>query len=99
MSSCRTGSPTSFGGSSTTSRGTASPPAIAALTSLVPISQILFGSDNPYIPLSDTVEGVLGLGFSPAELRAIAYDNGRALAAAPWRALTLLRSEGRVAQG
>ena len=59
--------------------GTASPPAIAALTSLVPISQILFGSDNPYIPLSDTVEGVLGLGFSPAELRAIAYDNAARL--------------------
>ena len=59
--------------------GTAYRPAIAAITSLVPTSQILFGSDNPYIPLAETADGLMKLGLSEADLRAIAYANAERL--------------------
>lgn len=59
--------------------GTAFRPAIAALTSLVPTSQILLGSDNPYVPLADTTTGLMQLGFSDADLRAIGRENALAL--------------------
>ena len=55
--------------------GTAFAPAIAALRNLVPVSQILLGSDYPYVPISDTVDGMRSLGFSPEELHAIGRDN------------------------
>jgi 6-methylsalicylate decarboxylase len=55
--------------------GTAYRPAIAALTSLIPASQILFGSDNPFIPLAETAEGLKRLGFSEADLQQIGRDN------------------------
>jgi predicted TIM-barrel fold metal-dependent hydrolase len=44
--------------------GTAYPPAIAALTGLVAPTQILFGSDLPFLPISDTTEGMAILHFS-----------------------------------
>lgn len=59
--------------------GTAYRPAIAALTSLVPTTQILFGSDNPFVPLAETADGVTGLGLSAAELQRIGRDNALAL--------------------
>lgn len=59
--------------------GTAFRPAIAALRSMVPTSQILFGSDNPFIPLSDTATGLLELGFSADELRGIRRENALSL--------------------
>jgi len=59
--------------------GTAYRPAIAALTSLVPATQILFGSDNPFVPLAETAEGMLQLGFSADDLRRIGHDNTQAL--------------------
>jgi predicted TIM-barrel fold metal-dependent hydrolase len=59
--------------------GTAFRPAIAALTSLVPTTQILLGSDNPYIPLGETTQGMTQLGLSAADLRAIGRDNALAL--------------------
>ena len=59
--------------------GTAYPPAIAALTKLVPISQILFGSDNPFVPLKETARRMKELGLSAAELRAIGGENALAL--------------------
>lgn len=59
--------------------GTAYRPAIAALTSLVPTTQILFGSDNPFVPLTETAEGVKQLDFSAADLRLISRDNALAL--------------------
>ena len=59
--------------------GTAYRPAIAALTSLVPTTQILFGSDNPFVPLAETAEGMTQLGLSADELRLIGRDNALAL--------------------
>ncbi len=54
-------------------------PAIAALTSLVPTSQILLGSDNPFNPLEHTIDRLRQLGFSDADLRAIGRENALAL--------------------
>ncbi len=54
-------------------------PAIAALTRLVPTRQILLGSDNPFNPLEQTVTRLRQLGFSNADLRAIARDNALTL--------------------
>jgi 6-methylsalicylate decarboxylase len=59
--------------------GTAFAPAIAALTALVPVTQILFGSDNPYVPLGVTANGLEQLGLSPADLLAIGRGNALAL--------------------
>jgi predicted TIM-barrel fold metal-dependent hydrolase len=59
--------------------GTAYRPAIAALTSLVPTTQILFGSDNPFVPLAETAEGMMQLGLSADDLRLIGRENALAL--------------------
>ena len=59
--------------------GTAFAPAIGALTALVPTTQILFGSDNPYVPLSVTANGLGQLGLSSADLQAIGRNNALAL--------------------
>ncbi len=59
--------------------GTAYRPAIAALTSLVPTTHILFGSDNPFVPLAETAEGMMQVGFSAADLQLIGRDNALAL--------------------
>ncbi len=59
--------------------GTAYRPAIAALTNFVPTTQILFGSDYPFIPLAETAGGVTQLGFSASDLQRIGRDNALAL--------------------
>lgn len=59
--------------------GTAYPPAIAALTRLIPATQILFGSDNPFIPLAETARGVTKLGLSAHDLQLIGRDNALGL--------------------
>lgn len=59
--------------------GTANKPAVAALTSIVPISQILMGSDNPYVPLKDTAQGLQSLGLSKVALEAIGRNNALSL--------------------
>lgn len=59
--------------------GSAYRPAIAALMALVPTTQILFGSDNPFISLAETAEGVLKLGLSANDLQLIRHDNATAL--------------------
>jgi predicted TIM-barrel fold metal-dependent hydrolase len=59
--------------------GTAYRPAIAALTKLVPITQILFGGDNPFVPLRQTAQGMTQLDLSAADLQAIGRDNALAL--------------------
>ncbi len=60
--------------------GTVSKPAIAALLALAPVSQVLMGSDFPYVPLTDTTEGLAalsraGLGLTPADMAAITRGN------------------------
>ena len=54
-------------------------PAIAALTGLVPIRQILFGSDFPYRKLGETADTLAQLGLSEADLAAIARGNALSL--------------------
>jgi predicted TIM-barrel fold metal-dependent hydrolase len=55
--------------------GTAFSPAVDALRSLVPTTQILFGSDNPYVPLGETVEGMARLGLSTGDFHSIGCQN------------------------
>lgn len=59
--------------------GTAYKPAMAALMALAPSSQILFGSDHPYVPVRDTAEAMAALGLSAPDLAAIGHDNARRL--------------------
>lgn len=54
-------------------------PAIAALTSLAPDSQLLFGSDFPLVALPATADGIGKVGLGPAQLRALEYGNARRL--------------------
>ncbi|HSQ03729.1 MAG TPA: amidohydrolase family protein [Burkholderiales bacterium] len=49
--------------------------ALSALLTLVPTSQVLFGTDYPYRPGSEVVDGLAAYGFSAAERRAIDRDN------------------------
>lgn len=51
------------------------PGALAALTKLVPISQVLFGSDYPLRPAAEAVAGVSSYGFTDSERRALNGDN------------------------
>ena len=49
--------------------------ALAALLKMAPVSQVLFGTDYPFRPCADEVDGLAQYGFSAAELRAIERDN------------------------
>ncbi len=53
--------------------------AMAALMNLVPMPQILFGSDYPFLPIAATAEGVTKLGLSKSQLRAIRRENATGL--------------------
>ncbi len=46
---------------------------------LVPTSQILFGSDYPFVPIAVTAGGMTQLGLSAADLQVIGRDNSIAL--------------------
>lgn len=59
--------------------GTAYEPAVAALMALVPPSQIVFGSDNPYIPLAETAAGLARLAIPPDVKQMIAHENASKL--------------------
>jgi predicted TIM-barrel fold metal-dependent hydrolase len=50
---------------------TVNPSAMAALNALVPPSQILFGSDYPYVRIEKTVSGLDRLDYGPDMLAAI----------------------------
>jgi predicted TIM-barrel fold metal-dependent hydrolase len=59
----------------------AHPYALASLTKLIPISQIVFGTDYPYRTAADHVKGLTDYGFSASDLMAI--DRGNALRLLP----------------
>ncbi|HEU4747686.1 MAG TPA: amidohydrolase family protein [Gemmatimonadaceae bacterium] len=59
--------------------GSANRPAMAALMNLVPTTQIMFGSDYPWGLIGGTANGLSNLGLSPADTRAIGYENAMAL--------------------
>ena len=59
----------------------AHPYALASLTKLIPISQIVFGTDYPYRTAADHVKGLTDFGFSASDLMAI--DRGNALRLLP----------------
>jgi len=48
---------------------------LGAAKSFMPITQILLGSDYPFVQVADTVEPLLQLGLSDSELQAITRDN------------------------
>jgi predicted TIM-barrel fold metal-dependent hydrolase len=54
---------------------------MAGLLTLVPFSQIMFGSDFPYFTAAMTAEGLRRLGYS--ERRMAAIDSGTALKLLP----------------
>ncbi len=55
---------------------TSNPAAMSALRKVVPVSQIVFGTDYPYRTQEEHVRGLQECGvFSPKELQAIARDN------------------------
>jgi predicted TIM-barrel fold metal-dependent hydrolase len=56
--------------------GTAcSPPAIAALRAVVPFSQLLFGTDNPWVPVAAGATAVDKFGFTPEEAASLNREN------------------------
>jgi predicted TIM-barrel fold metal-dependent hydrolase len=54
-------------------------PALAAITNMVPTSQIMFGTDFPLVAIDDTANGFRSHGFAPADLQAIARGNALGL--------------------
>ena len=61
----------------------AHPYALASLTKLIPISQIVFGTDYPHRTAADHVKGLTDYGFSAGDLMAIDRDNALRLLAKP----------------
>lgn len=57
----------------------AAPAVLNALLSFVPISQILFGSDYPMLPVGDAVEGLARLGLGAATVESIERGNAQTL--------------------
>lgn len=61
----------------------ANPAAMAALMKVAPTSQILFGSDYPFVPASVTADGMTHLGLSAIDSQAIGQDNATTLLHGP----------------
>jgi len=59
----------------------ANPSSLSALTKLVPVSQLLFGTDFPFVRMRTTVDGFQNFGFSAEDVQAI--NNGNALRLLP----------------
>ena len=55
------------------------PAAMAALLKLVPASQVLYGSDYPYVAMNTQIAALRALGLAPGELDAIAEGNAARL--------------------
>jgi predicted TIM-barrel fold metal-dependent hydrolase len=58
--------------------GSANPVNMTALRTLVPVSQVVFGTDAPFFDGAPQVQGLAGAGFTAAELRAVERDNALA---------------------
>jgi predicted TIM-barrel fold metal-dependent hydrolase len=56
-------------------------PNMAALLKYVPISQVLFGTDYPYVSVTENVSDLGKVGLSASDLRAIESDNAMRLIA------------------
>jgi len=54
-------------------------PTMAALLAFVPVSQVLFGSDYPYLTIAQNLDGFATLGLGAAERRAIDRGNAERL--------------------
>jgi predicted TIM-barrel fold metal-dependent hydrolase len=54
-------------------------PNMAALLKYVPISQVLFGSDYPYVSVTENVSDLGKVGLSVDDLRALESDNAMRL--------------------
>jgi len=50
-------------------------PTIAALTSYVPDTQVVFGTDFPYLTIGQNLDGLRKLALTPAQMTAITRDN------------------------
>jgi predicted TIM-barrel fold metal-dependent hydrolase len=55
------------------------PSSMAALMNLVPTSQMLFGSDFPYVPAAATANGLDHFGLSASDLQAVNRENAMKL--------------------
>ena len=53
--------------------------ALAALLKVVPVSQVLLGTDFPFRRCADEIEGIINFGFRAADLYAIERDNASRL--------------------
>jgi predicted TIM-barrel fold metal-dependent hydrolase len=49
----------------------------AALSKIVPLSQVFFGTDFPYVPIEGNKKPLENLGLGAADLRAIEYGNAK----------------------
>lgn len=56
-----------------------SPPTMSALLKFVPLSQVLFGSDHPYVSDADNLTDLKNCGLSQREMNAILYENAERL--------------------
>jgi 6-methylsalicylate decarboxylase len=56
-----------------------SPPTMAALLKFAPLSQVMFGSDHPYVSDADNLADLRSCGLSDAEMNAILYENAERL--------------------
>ena len=54
-------------------------PTMAALLTLAPLSQVLFGSDYPYLTIGQNLDDMVSAGLTAEQRRAIDTDNVRAL--------------------
>jgi predicted TIM-barrel fold metal-dependent hydrolase len=55
------------------------PPAMAALRAMMPASRLLFGTDNPFVAPSATIDGLAALNLPAPLLASIQHDNAAAL--------------------
>jgi 6-methylsalicylate decarboxylase len=55
--------------------GSANPVSMQALKALVPVAQILFGTDGPFFDGAPQVQGLQSSGFTSEELRAVEREN------------------------